>query len=152
LSPPATFSEVFTIDFAGNSVFLSHMGECNVAMARADQKVRLAVRPQGIVPTRHRQLSLVTGLEPGPATLCALTLGPGSRWRFVVAVGSILDFPPLESMQVPHFKLAPGGDVRDFLTAYARAGGPHHSAVCFGDARARLKAAADLLDADYCEV
>ena len=28
------------------------------------------------------------------------------------------------------------GDVRDWLTAYAKAGGPHHNAVCFGDATA----------------
>jgi len=46
----------------------------------------------------------------------------------------------------------PQGNVRDFLTAYAQAGGPHHCAVCFGDARAKLKAAAAMLDADYREV
>ena len=31
------------------------------------------------------------------------------------------------------------GDVRDWLTAYAKAGGPHHNALCFGDATARLQ-------------
>jgi L-arabinose isomerase len=65
---------------------------------------------------------------------------------------SILDFGPLGSLPTPHFKMAPGRDVRDFLTAYAMAGGPHHSAVCLGDARPRLRVAAQLLDADYCEV
>lgn len=61
---------------------------------------------------------------------------------------------------MPHCKLIPAGgacgtqderDVRESLTAYACAGGPHHNAVCFGDARTRLAAAARLLDADYCE-
>ncbi len=152
LNPPASFSEIFSIDFGGNCVLMSHMGEANVAMARSDHKVRLVARPKPITRTRGRQLALATSFEPGPATLCALTLGPNSRWRLVVSLMEIQDFGPLDTMRVPHFKLAPQGDVRDFLTAYAKAGGPHHNAVCFGDARSRLKLAADLLDADYYEV
>jgi len=152
LQPPASFTEMFTVDFAGDSVFMSHMGECNVAMARRDRKVRLVARPRPITPTRHRQLALATSLEPGPATLFALTLGPGARWRLIASHMTIPDWGPLEALEVPHFKLTPSGDVRDFLTAYARAGGPHHCAVCFGDARQRLRLAAHLLRADYCEV
>jgi hypothetical protein len=53
---------------------------------------------------------------------------------------------------VPHFKIRPTGNVRDFLTAYANAGGPHHNAVCFGDVRRRLRFAAAMLDADYVEL
>jgi len=151
LQPPASFTEAFTIDFAGNSLFMSHMGEANVAMARTDRKVPLVAREMPITRTRGRQLELITCFQPGPATLCALTQGPKGRWRLIVSRMTIPDFGPLE-MEVPHFKLAPAGDVRDFLTAYAKAGGPHHNAVCFGDARARLKFAADLLDADYCEI
>jgi len=152
LCPPASFSEIFTTDFGGNSLLMSHMGEANVAMARADRKVPLVARPKPIVPTQERQLALVSSFEPGPATLCALTLGPGGRWRFVASAMTVADFGPLPSLSSPHFKLVPSGDVRDFLTAYATAGGPHHNAVCFGDARARLQIAARLLDADYCEV
>ena len=152
LSPPASFSEIFTIDFGGNGVLMSHMGEANVAMARRDRRVPLVARPAPIVPTQHRQLALVASFEPGPATLCALTLGPGGRWRFVASAMAIADFGPLPALSSPHFKMVPSRDVRDFLTAYAAAGGPHHNAVCFGDARERLKIAARLLDADYCEV
>ncbi|MBM4087125.1 MAG: hypothetical protein FJ272_20235 [Planctomycetes bacterium] len=152
LNPPASFTEIFTIDFEGNSVFMSHMGEANAAMARKDRKIPLVARPKPITRTRGRQLALALSLEPGPATLCALTLGPEQRWRLVVSQMTVLDFGPLPALQVPHFKLAPRGDVRDFLTAYAKSGGPHHSALCFGDARERLRAAARLMDADYCEV
>ena len=152
LNPPASFTEMFTVDFGGNSVFMSHMGEANVAMARRDRKTRLVARSTPIARTQKRQLVLATCFEPGPATLCALTLGPGSRWRLVVSPVSVPDFGPLDGMEVPHFKIQPAGDVREFLTAYAKAGGPHHLAVCFGDARSRLRVAADLLDADYCEV
>jgi L-arabinose isomerase len=150
---PATFSEIFTTDFAGNGLFMSHMGECNPAMARTDRKVPLVARPAPIARIRGRQLALVVSLQPGPATLCALTLGPAGRWRLVVSQMEILDFGPLPSMAVPHFKVrAVNSNVRDWLTAYAKAGGPHHNALCFGDATARLQLVARLLDADYCEV
>ncbi len=152
LQAPATFSEVFTIDFAGDALFMSHMGEANVAMARSDRRVPLVARPQPITRTRGRQLALVTSLEPGPATLFALCRGPNQRWRLLSSRMEIADYGPLSDMPVPHFKLRPAqGDVRDLLTAYAKAGGPHHNAVCFGDATSRIRAAARLLDADFCE-
>lgn len=150
---PATFSEIFTTDFAGNGLLMSHMGECNPAMARTDRKIPLVARPKPIARIRGRQLALVVSLQPGPATLCALTLGPAGRWRLVAGRVEVDDFGPLPSMAVPHFKLKiPGGDVRDWLTAYAKAGGPHHNALCFGDATARLQLVARMLDADYFEV
>ncbi len=152
LQPPASFSEIFTIDFASNSLFMSHMGEANVAMARRDRKVPLVARPAPITRTRDRQLALVTSFEPGPATFTALTLGPANRWRIIATPATIEDFGPLPDFCVPHFKLKPTRDVRDFLTAYAQAGGPHHNAVCFGAAQRRLRMAAHLLNADYVEV
>jgi L-arabinose isomerase len=152
LNPPASFSEMFTVDFAGNSLFMSHMGEANVAMARRDCRVPLVARPTPITRTRGRQLVLVTSFAPGPATLMALTLGPESRWRIIACAAAIEDYGPLSSLCVPHFKLRVAGDVRALLSAYARAGGPHHNAVCFGDARPRLRMVADLMGAEYYEV
>lgn len=152
LCPPASFSEMFTVDFAGNGLLFSHMGEANVGMARRDRKTLLAARPEPIVRTRQRQLSLVTSFQPGPATLCALTLGPANRWRLIVSRMEIEDYGPLTALPMPHCKIRNHTDVRDWLSAYARAGGPHHHALCFGDARQRVKFAASLLDADYCEV
>ena len=79
LQPPASFTEIFTIDFAGESLFLSHMGEANTAMARRDRKIPLVARPAPITRTRGRQLALVTSFEPGPATFAALTLGAAGQ-------------------------------------------------------------------------
>jgi L-arabinose isomerase len=153
LKPPASFTEIFTIDFAGDSLFLSHMGEANAAMARRDRKIPLVGRPAPITRTRGRQLALVTSFEAGPATISALTPGPQGKWRLVTAAATLEDYGPLPGFCVPHSKLKPSsGDVRQFLTAYATAGGPHHNAVFFGDARARLRFAAELLGADYCEI
>ena len=152
LSPPASFSEIFTIDFGGNAVLVSHMGEANVAMARPDRKVDMVCRGESLVPIRGRQLALACTFRPGAATLTALTLTAGQRWRIIAAPMTIEDFGPLPQLAVPHSKMSPGGDVREFLTAYAKAGGPHHLAVCFDDARARLAQVAEFLGADYIEV
>jgi L-arabinose isomerase len=62
------------------------------------------------------------------------------------------DYGPLPDFFVPHFKMRPLGDVRRFLTAYARAGGPHHNALCFGDARRRLRFLAQMIGAEYHEL
>ena len=131
---------------------MSHMGEANAAMARLDRPIPLVARPTPITRTRDRQLALVTSFEPQAATFMALTLGADQRWRFITAQTTIEDFGPLPSLCVPHFKMRPKGDVRDFLTAYARAGGPHHNAICFGDARAKIRLLARLLQAEYQEI
>jgi L-arabinose isomerase len=151
LCTPASFSEIFTIDFQGNSLFLSHMGEANVAMARPDRPIPLCARPAPITRTRARQLALITSFVPGEATLCALTLGRESRWRLIASRVEIEDFGPLP-LPVPHSKIKTPIDVRGWLTKYAQAGGPHHHAIALGDARPRLRMAARLLGADYCEV
>lgn len=150
--PPASFTEIFTVDFAGESLFMSHMGEANVGMARRDRKVPLVARTTPITRTRDRQLALVTSFEPGPATFAALTLDAYGCWKIIAAQARIENYGPLPGFYVPHFKLKPAGGVRQFLTNYAKAGGPHHNAVCFGDARRRLHFAADLFGADYVEL
>jgi L-arabinose isomerase len=152
IQPPAGFTEIFTVDFAGNGLLLSHMGEANVAMARRDRKIRLARRERPLVPVRSAQLALATTYEPGPATLAALTLADDHTWRIIASPVTIEDFGPLDALAAPHAKVATSGDVRDFLTAYATAGGPHHMAICFGDALAQLALLAALLGADYVEV
>jgi L-arabinose isomerase len=152
LQPPASFSEMFTIDFAGNAVLLSHMGEASVAMARPDRKVPLVRRSEPIVPIRGHQRLLVPTFTPGQATLTALTLTVGQRWRIIASPVTIEDFGPIDGLAVPHTKVQPSRDVRDFLTAYAKAGGPHHLAICLGDARPKLAAVACHLGADYVEI
>ena len=91
LNPPASFSEMFTIDFAGDSLFMSHMGEANVRMARRDRKVPLVARhcshhthPRAAIGARH-QLRTRTGnvrrLDPRPRSEVASHSGPGHDRR-----------------------------------------------------------------------
>ena len=105
----------------------------------------------GVATREYRRV-----LDPLPTGRTERAVGKSSVSRRFVALTraqlTVWLAQPLDGLDVPHFKLEPAGDVRDFLTAYANAGGPHHNAVCFGDARPSLKLAAGLLDADYCEI
>jgi len=152
VQPPAGFSEIFTIDFGGNGVLLSHMGEANAAMAPKDKRIRLLRRARPIVPVRSSQLVLAVNYAPGEATLAALTLTGGARWRIIAAAVTIMETPPMPKLDVPRALVRCRGDVREFLTAYAKAGGPHHLAVCYGDARRKLRLLAELIGAEYVEV
>lgn len=148
---PAGFSEIFTIDFANNRLLLAHMGEANPAMAWSDHPVRLRSRGE-LVKVSHGQLVLTFNYQPGPATLAVLTPGPRQQWRLIA---SLMDFPavaPFPQAETPQALIAPRGDVRRWLTAYATAGGPHHLAVARGDARQALRALAGWIGADYFEV
>lgn len=151
IAGPASFSEIFTVDFGGNGLLLSHMGEANVAMARKDRRPSLRVR-EPIVPIRGRQLVIPISFEPGEATLAALTLGAGSRWRVIGSTMDIADVFPLDRLGTPNTKIRPRRNVRDWLNDYAMAGGPHHMAACYGDAREELRLLARLLDADFIEI
>ena len=43
--------------------------------------------------------------QPGPGHVVRPDLGTGGRWRLVVSRMEVVDFGPLPSMAVPHFKL-----------------------------------------------
>lgn len=148
---PATFTEIFTIDFAGNGLLLAHMGESNVAMARRDRPVELRQRGS-IVKTRFNQLVLPVFYEPGPATLAVMTLVDHQRWRIIASPVEVADFGPLPQAESPQTKVVVQPDVRAWLNAYGRAGGPHHMAMCFGDACDQLQVLAHLLGADFVRI
>ena len=83
----------------------------------------------------------------------ALCQTQNGAWRIISSPMIIDDFGPLPSLDAPHARLLPAkGDVRDFLTAYAKAGGPHHAALCFGDASQRLRYLAGMMNIDYVGV
>lgn len=148
---PAGFSEIFTIDFAHNSLLLAHMGEANPAMAWKDHPIRLRSRGE-LVKVSNGQLVLTFNYQPGPATLAVLKLGANQRWGIVASLMDFPETPPFPGAETPQALIRPRTDVRSWLTAYAKAGGPHHLAVAHGDARAALRALAGWIDADYLEI
>jgi L-arabinose isomerase len=144
----ATFTEMFCPDWQGNAIFMSHMGECNVAMAK--ERPRLVEKDYRFGNVCNPVIALMT-LKPGPATLANVApLGFGAL-SVTAARVEVLDrglspnFP-----DVPHFWIRPReGDIRDFLRRYSEAGGTHHLALLPGDHTDGLRLMAKMLSLEF---
>ena len=106
-------------------------------MARTDRKIpwwpglhRSRARAGRPVGAGHQ-------LRPGQATLFALSRSQ-ARWRLLGSRMRMLrTMARCRHARAAFQAPAAERDVRQCLTAYANAGGPHHNALCFGDARPR---------------
>ena len=144
----ASFTEMFTMDFANNAVVMSHMGESNWRMARKDQPIRLIRKPFPFGDC-HPPASLCFALEPGPATLVNLVTGAEGRLKLIASEVNVLDFPAIETFDVPHYKLTPSKGLAEFLDDYSREGGSHHLAIAFGAVADRVEKLAWMLGLKY---
>jgi L-arabinose isomerase len=127
----AHFTEMYAMDFPSDSVLMSHMGEGNWKIARADQQVRLIKRPLGIGRLADPPTFLFQ-YQPGPATLATLVSLEGERFRLVVAEGENLDSPPLPALEMPYGQFRPATGLRACLNGWLTAGGPHHEVMNLG--------------------
>lgn len=152
LAGEANFTEIFTIDFGGGTVLMSHMGEGNWKMARQDTPIMMRSDPFDMIRLRQNPVSLVFTLRPGPATLLNITTGPNGRIQWIVCEGEVVDSPRLPDLTLVHNKYKPTLSVEEFLTRYSLLGGSHHQALAYGSWRASLKKLADLLGVQYYEI
>jgi L-arabinose isomerase len=143
---PATFTEMFCPDWAGGTIFLSHMGEFNPALAA--ERPRLYEKPFPFTPALP-PACLACAPTPGPATLVNLAPGPDDTFRLIIAPIEVLS-----DTTNPQFAdwirgwFRPARPVADFLEAYSRVGGTHHCALVLGDQRAALLSFARLIGAE----
>ncbi len=127
-----TFTEMFCPDWAGGTVFMSHMGECNLALAEGS--VRLVEKDYTFGEVGNPAVA-VFALRRGPATLVNLAPGPGDDFELIAAPVEVIDRGPTAGFpSVPHYWLRPAaGDLEGFLRRYSEAGGTHHCALALGD-------------------
>lgn len=121
----ANFTEIYTVDYAANRMMMTHMQECNPALARRDREVRL-IRKEFWAPGVRPYAGMHFTLEPGPVTLTNVTTDAGGAFRYIAAEAEIRDMPPLPHFDVPHWIVQLRESVGDFLTRYSLAGGTHH--------------------------
>lgn len=122
------FTEMYAMDFATDSILMSHMGEGNWRLARPDRPVRLIKRPLGIGGLGDPPTFLFQ-YAPGPATLATLVSLGGERFRLLVAEGEVLDTAELPHLEMPYGHFRPESGVRDCMDAWLRLGGPHHQVL-----------------------
>jgi L-arabinose isomerase len=152
LTGAANFTEMFTMDPAGNSVLMMHMGEANWKMARADEPIWMLQSNMRLVDLRFPPLVLAFSLQPGDITLVSLTTVANGKLKFIATEGQVADMPYIRAMSRPHYKFAPEGDLSDFLTRYSLAGGSHHLALAYGRWASALERIAALLGVEYTRV
>jgi L-arabinose isomerase len=145
---PTTFTEMFCPDWAGGRVFMSHMGECNPALA--EDRPRLVEKPYAFGPAENPAV-LMFPLRPGPAALVNAAPSEGDSLTIIAADVRVCDAelePGLPDM--PHFWIEPpSGAVAQFLERYSEAGGTHHLALTPGLACGELKPLADMLGCEF---
>ncbi len=128
-----TFTEIFCADWSGNTLFLSHMGEISPAVAGG--KPRVFSKPFFVKGVPDVTV-LTCAVRPGPAVFVNLAPGPDNSFALIVAPVEVL---PEDDTLDPAMRNAvrtwirPRRPVADFLEAYSRAGGTHHSALVLGD-------------------
>ncbi|MBN1418206.1 MAG: arabinose isomerase, partial [Planctomycetes bacterium] len=125
-----TFTEIFCPDWEGNSLFLSHMGEINPAVA-ADRP-RLCEKEFPWTGALNPAV-IACAPAPGPAVLANLAPGPDDTFRLIVAPVEVLGDTKSPAMRdTVRGWIRPAGGVERFLEAFSRAGGTHHSALVIG--------------------
>lgn len=137
----ATFTEMFCPDYERNEILLSHMGECNFAMADPVRPVRLIAKPFAFGDCVSPAVP-VFQLRPGMVTLVSITQWPDEGFRLVVSSAEVLAAPEHPNLQSPYTRIAFGRALPDFLEDYSRAGGTHHLALAYGDLIGDLSALA----------
>jgi L-arabinose isomerase len=147
----AHFTEMYAMDFPSDSILMSHMGEGNWRVARADRPVRLIKRSLGIGKLGDPPTFLFQ-YQPGPATLaCLVSLG-GERFRMVVAEGEILDSAELPALEMPYGQFRPDRGVRACMDDWLRLGGPHHQVMNLGRHAADWRVFCELGGIEFAQV
>ncbi len=91
-------------------------------------------------------------MKPGKVTLFNLAPGYGETFHLIATRAKVEDIDIFSGIQSPHFFLKISGDVRDFLSAYSRAGGTHHLAMAYGDHVQSIRDLAQIAGLKFTEI
>lgn len=145
-----TFTEMFCPDWQAGTLFLSHMGEVNPAVAHG--KARICTKDFPWTPALDPAI-LTCAPRPGAATLVNLAPGPDDRFGLIAADVTV-------EPDVPHTAFGdwvrgwvrPAIALPAFLEAYSRAGGTHHCALVLGARMAEVRAIAAYAGLDFTPI
>ena len=142
-----TFTEIFCPDWQGGSLFLSHMGEVNPALAASTPHL---VEYDFPFTAARNPLKLACALRPGPAVFVNLAPGPRETFSLLLAPVEMLpDTTNTAFAATIRGWMRPRLPLPAFLEAYSRHGGTHHSALVYGDRTEALAAFARFAGLEY---
>lgn len=141
-----SFIEIFCPDWKGNSLFLSHMGEMNPAIAAG--KPRIIEMDFPYTPANNPAVPACTFMA-GDATLVNLVYSDEEEADFQLLADEVevLEEPGDTAMsECIRAWIRPSGPIDEFLEYYSRLGGTHHSALMRGHCFDQVAIMADFLD------
>lgn len=148
---PANFTEMYMMDARTDSILFCHAGEGNYASAALEKRPRLIDRYLGEGGLENPPTIMFVP-RAGLATLVSLVPVEGTRFKLVVAKGTILDREDMYNCEMPYFFFHPDSGVETCVEGWLRAGGTHHEVICLGDVTRRWKMLCDVLEIEYVEV
>lgn len=129
--PDTSFTEVFCADWEGESIFINHMGEMNIALA--DGKPVLMKKDMPFIKPGAPALG-IGRFRAGEAVFVNLAPGPEDTFTLIVAPVQMLGVEGEDKMRdLIRGWFRPAMPISDFLESYSRLGGTHHSALVYGD-------------------
>ncbi|MCI9305283.1 MAG: hypothetical protein HFI28_02220 [Lachnospiraceae bacterium] len=134
--PETTFTEMFCPDWEHGTVFLSHMGEFNYAIA--DGKPLLQEKPFPFTSAENPTVAYQT-MKGGRAVLLNLAPFGAGRYTLTLAPGEMLTIAGENRMaDSTNGWFKPDVSLERFLEEYSQNGATHHSALIYGDVLSEL--------------
>ena len=141
--PETTFTEMFCPDWAGNTIFLSHMGEVNSDLLVGTPS--LIEKPFPWTDARD-PVCPVGCMKAGPALLADLAPSGAEHYTLILSSGTMVDGGPTDQMSdTVHGWFRPSLPVHEFLASYSRYGGTHHCALVYGDVAQSLRGFGEMM-------
>jgi L-arabinose isomerase len=127
--PQITFAEMFCPDWKNNRIFLSHMGEMNLALA--GNKPRMTEYDFSFTDAKNPMVAYA-GLMGGEAVFVNLApLGDG-KYTLIYSLVDMLEISGEDKMQNSiHGWFEPSISIADYLERYSILGGTHHAALVY---------------------
>jgi L-arabinose isomerase len=149
INPETTFSELYCPDYGNGQIMLSHMGECNIALANRSLPVRLRPRvfPWGKMT---RPGVPVFQMKPGTITITSISVHPErDTFQLITLLGEVVEAPEHPNLDVPYTRISLEKDMNRTIEEYSLHGGTHHVVVSYGDMREEISNVARFCGMEY---
>lgn len=143
--PETTFTEMFCADWAGDRIFVSHMGELNPDLVIG--KAELVDKPMPFLNTDSPAL-VVGRFKGGEAVFVNLAPGPNDTFTLILAPIEMLGDGKEDMPATVRGWFRPAMPIPQFLEAYSSVGGTHHAAMVYGDVLSELTRFGELMGWD----
>jgi L-arabinose isomerase len=133
----SSFTEMFCPDWKNDTIFLSHMGEMNIALASSKPELV----EKSFSYTDAENPAVAYGLfKPGEVVLVNLAPDTDDNYTLILAKGEILEIDGKDMLKNSiHAWFKPECNISDFLSKFSMAGGTHHSVLCYTSELKTLK-------------